>query len=147
MVKDKKELAVMNAEDLIHWIKDEKIEHKSKKVDFASKIINEIGELIEGLEEGVLSLEDMDFSKNLGKEEDKFLAKEDLAQYHKYLKKLVADLGKLSNKNFEYILKKVPILFESFEDKSQSNYKKAVSFAGTELKEVGKTLGDRKSVV
>jgi len=123
------------------WIltKEKEIEKDNQKV--LDLIKDEIDKIVNNLDEKISVLENVDVDKIKFEDKVKFIVKENLEKYIKYVEKFEDDLEKLEKNNVIKLVNNINNLFSNFQKKSSLNFQKATILIGKELGAIRQSIG------
>ncbi len=123
------------------WIltKEKEIEKDNQKV--LDLIKDEIDKIVNNLDEKISVLENVDVDKVKFEDKVKFIVKENLEKYIKYVEKFEDDLEKLEKNNVIKLVNNINDLFSNFQKKSSLNFQKATILIGKELGAIRQSIG------
>ncbi len=140
-IREKEEkVEKIKLEDLEGWILDKKEKVENKKNIVSNLIKEKIIRLIQELREEIETLEKIDLKEMKVEEKTKFIVKENLNSYIKYLRELITNLKNLENQKFDDLIEKINSTFFNFNKKSSISFQKATFLIGEELGMVKKSL-------
>ena len=138
--KKEEKLEKIKLKDLERWILNKKEEVENKKNIVSNLINDKIIQLTQELEKEIETLEKIDLKETKVEEKIKFIVRENLSSYIKYLKELMINLKNLEEEKFDDLIEKIDSTFFNFNKKSSMNFQKATFLIGKELDKVRKSL-------
>lgn len=114
--------------------KKQKIENYQKEPK--NQIKESLSELLQGLEQGRIVLENLDLEEKKAPERAKLIVKENLIKFEDHLEKLIANLKSLNSESLETLINKINLIFHEFEQKSSKSFEKSTFLIGKELGDI-----------
>lgn len=137
--KEKPEPEKLRFPELEDWLNKRKAELERKESQVTDLVKSRLKQLISETEHHVQILETINLENKKVEDKIKFIVKENLFHYIKYLKSFIETLSKLEDKNF---LESLNRAFSDFNRKSEPAFQKATFLIGKELGDVKQSISN-----
>jgi len=138
--QEKEIIEKINFKDIDKEIDNKKQEIESNQKEPKNQIKESLSELLHGLEQGRIVLENLDLEDKKAPERAKLIVKENLIKFNAYLERLIANLKSLNSESLETLINKTNLIFYEFEQKSSKSFEKATFLIGKELGEIRENI-------
>ena len=133
-----KEKKIINLQDLDNWTNDQLSILKNQKDNFHSIVKDRISNLSTEIEQGTVSLYNIDWDKIKVEERIKQIVKENMSNYSSHLRQLMIELKNLEESNLNK--EKIYTMFSAFEKRAGTNYQKSTYLIGKEIEYINKSI-------
>jgi hypothetical protein len=134
--QEKEVMEVISFKEIEKEVNNKKQKNENNQKEPKNQIKESLSELLQGLEQGRIVLENLSLEEKKAPERAKLIVRENLIKFNDYLRKLILNLKELSPESLETLINKINLIFYEFEEKSLKSFQKSTFLIGKELGDI-----------